>query len=342
MREEKPNEILKGKIDRVKKDLVKLHDYNPMYVFLTETSALAEGYAIKEAWRTAYPNDPLPKFYRVDPRTLIAMQKEMEEGRETPEVQKDREALENFFKKRIKDRGARIFIYDEFCETGRSSEAVMKFLKYPERYNLDPSLKCENVRMVTPSDPRYLQEKRVISEFCLPQAKEIKAPYSAATRIGAKFTEKTTGAGQLDYRNQIGSDRGLRARILRKKDFESLAYQTRKTAGGIKDPDEKEYFERLAKAYENGGTSVVRFSKDIGREAGQELHAELEKKKKLEQIVSGVVGIFGLVSSFFFLGSSVTGNSIGSLGKSSGSWFGIGLFLVGIAGAVFWFRSKKR
>jgi hypothetical protein len=65
-------------------------------------------------------------------------------------------------------------------------------------------------------------------------------------------------------------------------------------------------------------------------------------RKSLEQKVSSVVAIAGLVSSFFFLGSSVTGNAIGSISRSSGSWIGIGLLLVGIAGALVYFRSKKR
>ena len=68
----------------------------------------------------------------------------------------------------------------------------------------------------------------------------------------------------------------------------------------------------------------------------------IEKQKSLEQKVSSVIAIGGLLSSFFLLGSSVTGNAIGNLGKSSGSWLGIGLFLVGIAGVFWYFRSKKR
>lgn len=66
------------------------------------------------------------------------------------------------------------------------------------------------------------------------------------------------------------------------------------------------------------------------------------KRKSLEQKVSAVVAISGLCASFFLLGSNVTGNAIGNLGKSSGSWLGIILFLVGIAGALVYFRSKKR
>ncbi|MBU3913704.1 MAG: hypothetical protein KKE50_06445 [Nanoarchaeota archaeon] len=77
---------------------------------------------------------------------------------------------------------------------------------------------------------------------------------------------------------------------------------------------------------------------------GSELKVDTlsDNRGNLEQKVSSVVAIGGLLSSFFFLGSSVTGNAIGSLGKSSGSWLGLVLFLVGIAGVFWYFRSKKR
>ncbi len=66
------------------------------------------------------------------------------------------------------------------------------------------------------------------------------------------------------------------------------------------------------------------------------------KKQVLEQKVSAVVAIAGLISSFFFFNASVTGNAIGNIGKSSSSWIGIGLLLLGVVGALFYLYSKKR
>lgn len=68
---------------------------------------------------------------------------------------------------------------------------------------------------------------------------------------------------------------------------------------------------------------------------------EAQKKKSLEQRVSGATAILGIASSLFFLSSNVTGNAIGNLSKSSESWLGIILFVIGLIGAVGYFKSKK-
>ena len=48
----------------------------------------------------------------------------------------------------------------------------------------------------------------------------------------------------------------------------------------------------------------------------------------------------GICASLFFLGSSVTGNVIGNLEKSSGIWTGIILFITGLAGVAWYFKRK--
>ncbi|MEK6882790.1 MAG: hypothetical protein AABY22_24415 [Nanoarchaeota archaeon] len=68
---------------------------------------------------------------------------------------------------------------------------------------------------------------------------------------------------------------------------------------------------------------------------------EHKAKKDLEQKVSSVVAVGGILGSLFFLSSGVTGNAIGSLSNSSGSSIGIVLLLVGIASAFFYFKNKK-
>ena len=99
------------------------------------------------------------------------------------------------------------------------------------------------------------------------------------------------------------------------------------------------YKEEIAKKYH----VPVRFyegAKVVG--PGSPFKRVFPKKQVLEQRLSAIIGIGGFLGSIFFLGSSVTGNAIGNLGKSSGSWLGMVLFLVGIAGVFWYFRSKKR
>ncbi len=50
----------------LKKILEYWHEYSPDYIFLTETSAVPYGYAIKEAWKNAYPSEKIPIFYRIE------------------------------------------------------------------------------------------------------------------------------------------------------------------------------------------------------------------------------------------------------------------------------------
>jgi hypothetical protein len=64
-------------------------------------------------------------------------------------------------------------------------------------------------------------------------------------------------------------------------------------------------------------------------------------KKSLEQRLSAIITIVGIGASLFFLSSNVTGNAIGNISRSSGSWIGIILFVIGLVGAVWYFKSKK-
>jgi hypothetical protein len=48
--------------------------------------------------------------------------------------------------------------------------------------------------------------------------------------------------------------------------------------------------------------------------------------------------VFG--SSFFFLGSGITGNAVGNLNNNSGAYIGIILFLIGLLGIVVYFKRK--
>ncbi len=102
-------------LDRIKSQVIFLHDfYKPDYILLTESSAVPVGYVIKEAWKTAYPNEKLPKFLRVVPFGLREDRKEVNRS---------------FFEKRVKDKNAKILVYDEEKDTGSSISAVLNALK---------------------------------------------------------------------------------------------------------------------------------------------------------------------------------------------------------------------
>lgn len=58
--------------------------------------------------------------------------------------------------------------------------------------------------------------------------------------------------------------------------------------------------------------------------------------------LASTLALVGLISSMFFLSFNLTGNVIGSLNPSSSHIIGSVLFFVGLVGAFFYFRGKKK
>lgn len=111
------------------KELIKTwHSYKPDYIFLTETSAVPYGYAIKEAWRVAYPNEEAPTFYRIESWTEQAhivelgrnddidslIENSNSDNLDLPILNKMREGIATYLTNRIKKENARIIIFDQY------------------------------------------------------------------------------------------------------------------------------------------------------------------------------------------------------------------------------------
>ena len=144
--------LKKDFFERGKRVVEQTHQYDPAYIFLTETSSISSGYMIKEGLKIAYPEDPLPKFYRINPTEVMEL---MLKGQHVVDGEEDRDddfetkrkELEDFFKKRIKDREARILIYDVDWSKGPSPGSILSLLKNPKRYGFSEDIKCDNVKM---------------------------------------------------------------------------------------------------------------------------------------------------------------------------------------------------
>lgn len=236
-------------VEVIEREIEAIHEYGPKYIFLLETSAIPSGYALKEAWKIAYPDETVPIFYRIDPKTLFSMSNLSYRGQD----KEDRETVEFFFKKRIKDNDAKILIYDEYFESGRSAAIVACVLVYPEISGFSPEIKCSNVAVTSyfsegqfkRGDPR--KKIKSINRY---DSNRRSIFGSGSLRGLGKITEKTSsgpfirpGGAEMDVRNEIGPDRGLRGRIIRRKDWKTF----------------------------------IHTCKSIGREAGQKLIGEREK-----------------------------------------------------------------
>lgn len=80
-----------------------------------------------------------------------------------------------------------------------------------------------------------------------------------------------------------------------------------------------------------------------GRMLIDRLHNYVEKREKdsgLEKKTSGTLAILGTLGGLFFLSSNLTGNIVGNMTNSTSNWIGGVLFIVGLVGALIYFRKK--
>lgn len=115
---------------RFRKDLKEMikewrDEVKPDYIFLNECSSTPYGFLIKAAWKTAYPDEDLPKFYLINPRAI-----------EHADLYGDKAYREwvEYFTRRVKNKNAKVIVFDEAVVSGESSENVLTALSwYPLR-----------------------------------------------------------------------------------------------------------------------------------------------------------------------------------------------------------------
>lgn len=117
-------------VEGLKKLLELWHEIIPDYILLTETSAIPYGYAIKEAWKAAYPNENPPEFYRIESWTERAhivefgehvdndidtlIENSSPDSPDLPVLRNMKEGVANYFKNRIKKDNAKILMFDQY------------------------------------------------------------------------------------------------------------------------------------------------------------------------------------------------------------------------------------
>jgi len=300
MKENIKEEVIEAVADNVKR----LHKYKPKYVFLTETSAIPNGYAFKEAWKNAYGNEQLPIFYRIDPKALMLMSELKDKvgsfgGELNGENQSVRRLgnlleehklkLETFLKARIRDKNGSIFIYDEDPLHGQSPKIVYDLLTNPESFGLSGDLRCHNVHRVRGSN-----------EF----------PDNASEQ----FTRKV-----------------LRPNVTSKEDYsQSFPFDKLVLRGKIKRDDRKRSIDAIS------------YFKKVGELAGERLRQEQGKRKSLEHALTPTIAIGSLATSFLFISSNITGNTITDLSVKTSSYIGIILFAIALISGFFWLKNRKK
>ncbi len=312
--------------------ILNIHDLHPDYIFLTESSAIPFGWSIKETWKKAYPNEPLPKFYRIEPGVLL-------------EDKGNYEGTKKYLQKRIKKDNARVIVFDEGQDSNAPTQIYIKNPKYNTNFPfININVKSDNI----------LYKERTLS-------KTMQNLDLASSKVSSNKIDKLFGVmGSTRYISYPfeGPYGGAQRVTIRSKKLLDWKYLPKYHPGNYRKSQEEldDIEKNLEKRYKKGlfvggiirdskkrkdALEYIQKLKKLGREAGEELHTELEKKKKLEHIVSSVVAVGGILGSFFFLGSSVTGNAIANLNVQNSSFLGAGLLIVGLVAGWFWLKGKK-
>lgn len=85
---------------------------------------------------------------------------------------------------------------------------------------------------------------------------------------------------------------------------------------------------------------AILLGKEMGLTEGEILASNNSKSKGLEQKVSSVIAITGVLGGIFFLSNNITGNAITNISPGSGNIIGVVLLMVGLVAGFFWMKKK--
>ncbi len=262
------------------------HDKKVEYVFLNETSATQYGYLFEESWKSAYPGEPLPKFYRIDPRALgyhrSSTKRISGDVLDSPIYQ---DGLKRFLQDRIKDKNAEVVIFDEWSLEGRAiayvREALVEYggvlenniitdhgsISLPGCYGANfPGLPpTKGISNLTKREQRgrnldTLTEGEI--KFTGQVNRKITQSYGDLYDEGGRRWSKDLGESKKWSRFDTGSNRMVRG-ILPKEYFEKVTYSD--GSGG----------ELAQKTFSS--LDYINDLKKAGKEAGEKLRTELQE-----------------------------------------------------------------
>ena len=296
---------IKGRKDAVKKTIKEMHDkFHPQIYFLTQSSATGAGYTIKEIYKEAWPDEPMPKIAFIDAKdTKLEMR--YNENFKTNEDLSLKELVRKTKAQLSKYKvNGNIAVIDEF-----EGEAP-----------------GHNTNEIVHLKSKSLEASRIAIEEA---EKEL--------GLNGKVVEGGFGDGFRKFHGYWIRPDGTG--IDGRSDTPRLA-----TRGGIKprlDPYVSKvlYENGEEKEFERASENVKRL-KELGREIGEEIREEKQKKKKLEEIITGIISIGCLGLGILFLSMNVTGNVIRNITNSSSSFFGAGFLIIGLITGFFWIKRK--
>jgi hypothetical protein len=286
-------------------ELKEIHDtYHPSAIIVTQTSGTPSGWVLKEAYKTAYPNEPTPKILTIDVKGVRDADSQRRMEKFDKVVQEMKRKL-----KKVNSKG-NIVVVDEASSLGENGDLAKRTGK--------------NTYEIT--DSNYDPSKKVRAR---------------TLHIASHVLQKAVS--ELGYNTRVGACHFSPSYIFAPTPLEKIRnpeltpqYKAWQSYEGDSGEEEigitgKENYNALRR-----GMAVL---KREGREIGERIRAEREAKQKGLEGTLGIISIAGFLFSILFL-SGITGNVIGA--TETKSLIGIISVLIGLTfGGIYLYLKKK-
>jgi len=324
LKQEKLKGSGKNTFDELKSQVKFFHDvWRPEYVFLNETSAIPNGFVLKEAWKTAYPNEKPPIFYRIVPKATAI-------GTSLPDT-----ITKEFFEKRIKDKKAKIFVYDEWCDSGSQVVSVGNSLLKAGYENVLFGY-SDYVESLTDETLEDLHQK-VLNAKSDKGKEDLEKEKNHFVDLVSRRNSPSFGGGQVlapKFGAITAKQPGARASTGR-------FYWPRKYSSKRAEGQGVWTIDKGLRGIIIGNPEQVQCYKDIGRYIGETLSEENRKRGDLEKVLV-TASIFSFFGGILLINLSMTGNAIANLSTNTTSWIGSVLLVVGLIAGFFWTKNRKK
>lgn len=275
---DRANERTKKTIENIKKQVKYLHDnYHPQIFFLTQTSAPVFGYMIREIYRTAWPDEAIPKMLTINVKA-------MRKSKHSPTWEEG-----------LNGTKRRDFFEGKFDHSKYFTQIVKDVEEKVRTYAAKPAIDL-NEGGITILDERVVFDSTGVHTYDI--ADRAVRIALANLKIHTKVVTAGLGSGGsgIDQNFRGGSYWGI---INDSYDNPNPETPRIRRFHLVRDKNE------LDKSRKR-----IRRFKEIGEMVGEELRAEREAKRKGIESTLGIISIAGFLFSIFSF-SGITGNVIG-------------------------------
>jgi hypothetical protein len=364
-----------------------LHDkYKPEAIFMTQTSATLAGWAIKEAWKKAWPEEKVPKIFTINTRgvcedsnqfskdnpnyeQIMELEKKLRKGVEQERSErieslkkeinkpvygefglkqqnKDKTELENLEKSHKEHLNKDYQILSDVFNVQFANEYAPEFKKL--KYGVADKLKKFRIKGNIAIVDENAGYRKALSNGFLPLNWREESENVYEPQPGTIYDRNSLSLGiAKQVLDSAKKDLGLNSKTV-VLGLDPSGDSAGRLWGGpwerhdsTENKDISKYYRVKSKSDKEFAKKRIEEFKKIGRENGELIRLEIDRKNNLENRLGSTTAIIGLTLATFFLSSNITGNAVANLNQPSLNFIGTGLFLVGLVGAFMYFRKKR-